>query len=164
MIVLDVDGTLTDGGIYVLDSGEEMKRFHVKDGMAIARLRRQGYLFGVVSGSKSERAIQKRMKDLGVAHVYVGPGDKQTIVAAWLDQHQLSPEALLFMGDDLNDLSIMHYCGVSACPSDAALPVQEVADIVTERRGGGACFRELADRYFSLGGREAGEGKTKGSK
>lgn len=150
MIVLDVDGTLTDGGIYVLDSGEEMKRFHVKDGMAMARLRKRGYIFGLVSGSKSERAIQKRANDLGVKHVYVGPNDKRIILDSWLKQEGVPPEEVLYMGDDLNDISIMRYCGLSACPADAADAVQQIADIVTERNGGDACFRELADRFFSL--------------
>ncbi len=150
MFVLDVDGTLTDGGIYVLDSGEEMKRFHVKDGMAIARLRRQGYRFGFISGSKSDRAIRKRATDLGVAYVYVGAGNKQAVVAEWLNELDLLPEQVLCMGDDLNDLEVMRYCGVRACPADAAEPVRQLADVVTERRGGDACFRELADRYFSL--------------
>ncbi len=150
MFVLDVDGTLTDGGIYVLDSGEEMKRFHVRDGMAIARLRRQGYHFGFVSGSKSERAIRKRATDLGVAYVYVGAGNKQAVVAEWLNELDLLPEQVLCMGDDLNDLEVMRYCGVRACPADAAEPVRQLADVVTESRGGDACFRELADRYFPL--------------
>ena len=150
MIVLDVDGTLTDGSIYVLDSGEEMKRFHVKDGMAIARLRRQGYVFGFLSGSKSARAIEKRAYDLGVDYVYVGPDDKQEVLTAWLKRANVTPEDVLYMGDDLNDLSIMRYCGLSACPADAAAPVQQLADIVTERRGGEACFRELANRFFGL--------------
>ena len=150
MIVFDVDGTLTDGGIYILDSGEEMKRFHVKDGMAIARLRQQGYVFGLISGSKSERATRKRAKDLGISQVYVGSGNKQAVLDEWLQQQGLLPDEVLFMGDDLNDIPIMRYCGVSACPADAAQQVRQVADIVTERRGGDACFRELADQYFSL--------------
>ena len=150
MIVLDVDGTLTDGGVYVLDSGEEMKRFHIKDGMAIARLRQQGYRFGLLSGSKSESAIQKRANDLGIEHVYVGPGNKQEILRDWLALVGITPEEVLYMGDDLNDITIMQYCGVSACPADAATPVREMADIVTGRSGGDACFRELADRFFSL--------------
>lgn len=150
MIVLDVDGTLTDGGIYVLDSGEEMKRFHVKDGMAIARLRQQGFVFGFLSGSKSERAIRKRATDLRVERVYVGEGNKQSVVVKWLEEFSLVPEQVLYMGDDLNDLEVMRYCGVRACPSDAAEPVRRLADVVTESRGGDACFRELADRFFSL--------------
>ena len=150
MIVLDVDGTLTDGGVYVLDSGEEMKRFHIKDGMAIARLGKQGFTFGLLSGSKSERAIQKRAKDLGIQYVFVGPDDKQTILAGWLEQVGITPKEVLYMGDDLNDIAIMKYCGVSACPADAAAPVRQIADIITERNGGDACFRELADQLFSL--------------
>ena len=150
MIVLDVDGTLTDGGVYVLDSGEEMKRFHIKDGMAIARLRKKNYVFGLLSGSKSERAIQKRATDLGIKYVYVGPDDKETVLTGWLAKEDLAPEEVLYMGDDLNDITIMRYCGVSACPADAAVPVRDIADIVTERSGGDGCFRELADQYFTL--------------
>ena len=99
MIVLDVDGTLTDGGIYVLDSGEGNEALS-REGMGwrSARLRRQGYRFGFISGSKSERTVRKRATDLGVEYVYVGAGDKQAVVAQWLEELDLVPEQVLYMG------------------------------------------------------------------
>ena len=149
MIVFDVDGTLTDGGIYVMESGEEMKKFNVKDGMAIARLQKKGYIFGLISGSKGQGAIRHRAQHLGIEHVYVGNRDKVAVLDEWLATLQLTPAQVLFMGDDLSDIAVMQHCGLSACPADAAGAVQQVADRITEKAGGEGCFRELADRFFA---------------
>ena len=148
MIVLDVDGTLTDGGIYVTDSGEEFKKFHVKDGMAITRLRKKGMHFGLISGSKSKGAIYKRAENLGIQHVYVGDDSKTLILESWLSALGFTFENVLFMGDDLSDREVMQRSAIAACPADAAPAIVAIADIVTKKRGGEGCFRELADNYF----------------
>jgi len=148
MIVLDVDGTLTDGGIYVTDSGEEYKKFHVKDGMAITRLRKKGMHFGLISGSKSKGAIYKRGENLGIQHVYVGDDSKTQILENWLSALGITYDNVLFMGDDLSDREVMQRAAIAACPADAAPSIVAIADIVTQKKGGEGCFRELADKYF----------------
>jgi YrbI family 3-deoxy-D-manno-octulosonate 8-phosphate phosphatase len=148
MIVLDVDGTLTDGGIYVTDSGEEFKKFNVKDGMAITRLRKKGMHFGLISGSKSTGAIYKRAENLGVEFVYVGEESKTGILEKWLDELGITYDNVLFMGDDLSDNAVMQRAAIAACPADAAPSIVAMADIVTKKKGGEGCFRELADKYF----------------
>jgi YrbI family 3-deoxy-D-manno-octulosonate 8-phosphate phosphatase len=148
MIVLDVDGTLTDGGIYVTDSGEEFKKFNVKDGMAISSLRKKGMHFGLISGSKSRGAIDKRAENLGIKYVYVGDENKTRILENWLAELGMTYDNVLFMGDDLSDRAVMQRVAISACPADAAPSIAAMADIVTKKKGGEGCFRELADKYF----------------
>lgn len=148
MIVLDVDGTLTDGGIYVTDSGEEFKKFHVKDGMAITRLQKRGMQFGLLSGSKSKGAIYKRGGNLGISYIYVGDDPKTQVLEHWMASMRISYENVLFMGDDLSDQEVMQRSAIAACPADAAASIVAIADIVTQKKGGEACFRELADKYF----------------
>ncbi len=147
-IVFDVDGTLTDGGIYITDSGEEFKKFHVKDGMAITRLQKKGIKFGIISGSKSQKAIYRRAENLNIQYVYVGDEPKTQILESWLAELGLAMRQVLFMGDDLSDVEIMRKVGLAACPADAADAVKQIAHVVTQRNGGEACFRELADKYL----------------
>lgn len=150
LIVLDVDGTLTDGGIYLTESGEEFKKYNTKDGMAIKRLIRRGMHVAFISASKSVKSVTRRAEMLGVEHCYVGDDPKPSVLEKWLAALDLDYRQALFMGDDINDLDVMRKCGVSACPADASPVVQEIADIVLTRSGGNACFRELVDRYFPI--------------
>jgi len=150
LIVLDVDGTLTDGGVYITEKGDEFKKYNTKDGMAIKRLIKKGKHVAFLSASSSLMTVKKRADMLGVEYCYVGSEPKTQILDQWLGDLGLGYEQVLFMGDDINDLEIMQKVGISACPSDASPPVRETAKIVLNRRGGDACFRELADLYFPL--------------
>lgn len=152
LIVLDIDGTLTDGGVYITEKGDEMKKYNTKDGMAIKRLLKKGIHVAFISASSSRLTVQKRADMLGVKYCYVGDDEKTGVLEKWLRELALSHEQVLFMGDDLNDLSIMQKVGVAACPADASPQVKGEADIVLSRRGGDACFRELVDLYFPLVG------------
>jgi len=150
LIVLDVDGTLTDGGVYISEKGDEMKKYNTKDGMAIKRLIKKGVQVAFLSASSSQMTVKRRAEMLGVSYCYVGKAPKTQILNGWLKELLINPEQVLFMGDDINDLEIMQQVGMSACPADASPPVREVAQIVLSRKGGDACFRELADLYFPL--------------
>lgn len=150
LIVLDVDGTLTDGGIYISDSGEEFKKYNAKDGMAIKRLIKKGVNIAFISASNSLNTVKKRAEMLGVKYCYVGSDPKPGILEKWLIELDLGFEQVLFMGDDINDLEIMQKVGMSACPADAVPVIREEAKIVLSRKGGDACFRELVDLYFPL--------------
>lgn len=150
LMVLDVDGTLTDGGIYLTESGEEFKKYNTKDGMAIKRLLRQGMHVAFISASKSVRSVTRRAEMLGVEYCYVGDDPKPTVLEKWLADLDLTYQQVLFMGDDINDLEVMQRAGIAVCPADASPAVIRIADLVLSRSGGQACFRELVDRYFPL--------------
>lgn len=148
-LVLDVDGTLTDGGIYISESGNEMKKFNTKDGMGIKRLLKTGVDVGLISASISKKIVHHRAAMLGIRYCYVGDGDKLQILSDWLDEMDLSFKEVAFIGDDINDAKIMQEVGLSACPVDALGEVKSIANIVLEKKGGQGCVREFIDRIFS---------------
>ncbi len=150
LIVLDIDGTLTDGGIYLTESGEEFKKYNTKDGMGIKRLIKKGMHVAFISASKSVKSVTRRAEMLGVEYCYVGEDPKPSILERWLEDLHLDYSQVLFMGDDINDLEVMQKAAISVCPADASPAVQKIADLVLTRKGGDACFRELVDQYFPI--------------
>ena len=147
-LVLDVDGTLTDGGIYISEKGDEMKKFNTKDGMGIKNLLKSGVEVGFISASISKKIVYHRAAMLGVKYCYAGNDNKVEILSQWLDELDLSFKDVAFIGDDVNDALIMQEVGLSAAPSDALGEVRAVANIVLEKKGGQGCVREFIDRVF----------------
>ncbi|MCB9256572.1 MAG: HAD-IIIA family hydrolase [Chitinophagales bacterium] len=147
-LVLDVDGTLTDGGIYITEKGDEIKKFNTKDGMGIKNLLKAGVEVGFISASISKKIVHHRAAMLGVRYCYVGNGDKSEVLSQWLDELDLSFKEVAFIGDDINDAVIMQEVGLSAAPSDALSEVRSIANIVLEKKGGQGCVREFIDRVF----------------
>jgi len=147
-LVLDVDGTLTDGGIYISENGDEMKKFNTKDGMGIKNLLKSGIEVGFISAAISKKIVHHRAAMLGVKYCYAGNGDKLEILGGWLDELDLSFDDVAFIGDDINDVRIMQGVGLSAAPFDALEEVKNAANIVLEKKGGQGCVREFIDRVF----------------
>ncbi len=147
-IVLDVDGTLTDSGIYVLDSGEQFRKFNVKDGMGVALGIKRGLRFGIISHGKSQGAIVKRAEMMGVQKVYVGQTPKLDVLKSWCDELGIGLSEVAYVGDDVNDIEIMEAVGFAACPADAARGVARACQVVLTKKGGDGCVRELLDDYF----------------
>jgi len=150
LIVADVDGTLTDGGMYIGDSGEEFKKFNTKDGMGFKILIKQGYKVGVISASHSKKTVLKRAEILGMQYHYVGNENKTLVIEEWMREMKIGYEAVAYIGDDINDLDLIKKAGFTACPADAVEIVKERVDVVLQKKGGEGCFRELVDRYFYL--------------
>ncbi len=149
LILLDVDGTLTDGRMYYSESGDQFKAFNTKDGMMIHRLiSRQGMPFGLISSGATESLMRKRAETLGIQHVYAGRRPKVQVVAEWLEALRLKHEQVAFVGDDFNDLPLLRKVGVSACPADAIPAVKTAVDVVLTRRGGEGCIREFLEDYL----------------
>ena len=149
LIVADVDGTLTDGGIYITEAGDEFKKFNTKDGMAAKKLIKEGFTLGIISASHGKTIVRKRAQMLGIKYCYVGNDPKIEVLEKWVDDLELSWEEVAFIGDDINDLEVLKKVGLSACPSDAVLKIKKVCDYVLESNGGDACFREFAEKCFS---------------
>jgi len=148
-LVLDVDGTLTDGGIYISENGDEMKKFNAKDGMGIKNLLNNGIEVGFISAAISKKIVHHRAAMLGVKYCYAGSDDKLEILNTWLNELNLSYQDVAFIGDDTNDIRIMKQVGLSATPCDAVKEVQAVAHMVLEKKGGQGCVREFIDRVFT---------------
>lgn len=143
LILFDCDGILTDGGLYVLPSGEEFRRFHVHDGYGIRMLHQHGIGTGIISGKDSE-AVRQRASTLGMRFIRLGVMDKREVIREILDLTRLDARELAFVGDDVFDLEAMKVVGLSISTPNARPEVREAVDHVTETRGGEGAAREIA--------------------
>jgi YrbI family 3-deoxy-D-manno-octulosonate 8-phosphate phosphatase len=150
MLILDVDGVLTDGGMYVSEKGDQMKRYHTHDGLALLELVKTKKIeLGIISSGFTEHMVQDRAALLGIEHVYVGRGAKLDVLTNWCKTLGIALNEVAIIGDDLNDLPVMHAVGLAVCPSSAVAKVKSAADIILSRKGGDACVREFIDNYLS---------------
>ena len=145
LLVMDVDGTLTDGHIYIGADGEVMKAFHVRDGYGIAHLLPAQRITPVIITGRKSRIVEKRAEELKIAHLYQGVSDKLSQLKYVADEFHAGPDEIAYIGDDLNDLDCIRFCGRSACPADAVTAVREAVDYVCERAGGQGAVREFID-------------------
>ncbi|CAL1240103.1 KdsC family phosphatase [Candidatus Methylocalor cossyra] len=149
LVLTDCDGVLTDGGVYYSDQGEAYKRFNIRDGMGVERLRDlAGIRTGIVTGEHS-RSVVKRAEKLGILECHLGCKDKARTVLAILERLKLSSAEAAYLGDDVNDLPAFGVVGLTACPSDALEQVRAAADVVLVRAGGQGAFREFAELVLS---------------
>lgn len=148
LVVFDVDGVLTDGGLYYGAEGESIKRFNVKDGVALKLLPKWGIDVAVIT-AKDSAPLRKRMSDLGLKHVYYGCHDKAAAFDELMETLSLEPEQVAYIGDDVIDLQVMPKVGVSFCPADAHILLRRHCDVVLKHGAGQGVARELADLVLS---------------
>ena len=148
MLILDVDGTLTDGGVYINEQGVQSRKFSIRDGMGITLLQEAGIPVGLISHSNISTILQERAKMLGVQYVYAGKEPKLHVLHRWMNELSLSEAEIAYMGDDVNDLEIMSKVGLTGCPADAHHLVVRSVDIVLRNNGGNGCVREFIERYL----------------
>ena len=151
LLALDVDGTLTDGGIYVFDAGLQCRKFNAKDGLGVKRAVAQGLEIGIISHSLVDGMIVKRAEMMDVKRVYVGQAPKLEVLATWCDELGIGFDEVAYVGDDINDLPVLEAVGLAACPADAMPRVIDACDVVLNKRGGEGCVRELLDLFFLRG-------------
>ena len=150
MLVMDVDGTLTDGHIYVGAEGEMMKAFHVQDGYGIAHILPQLGVTPVIITGRSSRIVEKRAAELKISHLHQGIGDKLAKLQEVAAQLGATAEEIAYIGDDVNDLDCIRWCGCTACPADAVPEVLEAVDYVCKRDGGRGAVREFIDSVLGV--------------
>lgn len=151
-IVLDVDGVLTDGGLFYGPDGEVMKCFDVKDGHALVLARETGLPVALLTG-RTSRIVTIRARELGLARVYQGRRLKGPALLELCGELQVEPAEVAYMGDDLNDLPALELAGLSACPADAVEEVRGAVDFVSARPGGRGAVRELVELVLRATGR-----------
>lgn len=148
LLVVDVDGVMTDGGMYFAESGEQMKKFNAKDGMAILHLTKNDFQVAIISSGFKSEAIKNRAEMLGVQHCYVTREAKIIVLKNICVDLGIDLDQVAIVGDDINDVKVMKEVGVSFCPRDAVSVVKKQVDVVLEKRGGEGCVRELIDDYL----------------
>lgn len=151
MLVMDVDGTLTDGCIYVGAEGEMMKAFHVQDGYAIAHILPELGIIPVIITGRRSAIVERRAAELKIVHLHQGVSDKLAKLQDVAAELGFLPQEIAYVGDDLNDLDCIRYCGCAACPADAVPEVKAAADYVCTHNGGRGAVREFIDLLRNRG-------------
>jgi 3-deoxy-D-manno-octulosonate 8-phosphate phosphatase (KDO 8-P phosphatase) len=144
LVLMDVDGVLTDGTVLLLPDGREAKSFHIRDGLGIVLGQRAGLKMGVLSGRSSE-SLAARAAELRLDVVRQGVSDKRAVFEEILREQGLRPQEVAYIGDDLNDLAVLTEVGLSAAPADAPFEVRAQAFMVMDARGGHGCVREFLE-------------------
>jgi len=151
LVAFDVDGVMTDGGLYFTNSGEEFKRFNSLDGHGLKMLKASGVEIAIITG-RTSGCVTARAKNLGIEHVYQGIERKLDAIIDLLDKLKLSRDAAAYMGDDVVDLCVMRHVGLSISVPDSPQIVREHSDYVTQRRGGHGAVREACELIMSAQG------------
>ncbi len=152
LLLMDCDGVLTDGRIWILENGEDQKAFHTRDGFGIDLLHRAGLKSGIISGRTSS-ALERRAQSLGVSYLWQGRDDKRQAFADTLAQTQVANQEVAFIGDDLTDLPLMVQSGLAIAVADAVAEVRERAHYVTNANGGYGAVREVVEFILKAQGR-----------
>lgn len=153
LIVLDVDGTMTDSRITYSEQGDEIKSFNVKDGLAIASWRKLGKQVAIITGRSSE-IVARRAKELRIEHFYQGIHNKKEVLDSLLEKLDLTMDNVAAIGDDLNDLQMLKAAEVSFVPRDASAYVDKIATVVLSKRGGDGAVREMIEHLIIQEGLE----------
>jgi 3-deoxy-D-manno-octulosonate 8-phosphate phosphatase (KDO 8-P phosphatase) len=153
LIVLDVDGTMTDSRITYSESGDEIKSFNVKDGLAIASWRKLGKQVAIITG-RSSNIVARRAKELRIEHFYQGIENKKEVLEALLEKLDLTMENVAAIGDDLNDLSMLKAANISFVPRDASAYVDKIATVILSKKGGNGAVREMIEYLIKKEGLE----------
>ena len=152
LLLMDCDGVLTDGRVWLFENGEEQKGFHTRDGLGIELLHRAGLRSGIISG-RTSAAVQKRAQGLGMSFVIQGCEDKQKAFTEILDHALVDTLEVAFIGDDLNDIPLMRQSGLGVAVADAAPETREHAHYITSAAGGFGAVREVVELILKAQGR-----------
>ncbi len=152
LILLDIDGTMTDGGIYVYPDGKQMKRFFAQDGEGIRRAIESGFEVGIISAAGlAKDIIMQRAKILNITRVHADRSSKLDVAKKWAIELNLGPDEVAYMGDDIIDAEVMKWSGVSCAPKLAHKSALAVADYITEKEAGHGAVREFMDMIMEAG-------------
>ncbi len=149
LLALDVDGVLTDGTLWFGAQGEELKRFHIHDGLGLKRLQKTGITIAIISGRFS-LGVSRRMEELGISHIYQDCDDKLEIFKNLIKELAITPEEAAYVGDDLPDLPVLKVVGLSIAVANACPEVLAIAHWKTTKEGGKGAVREICDRLLAL--------------
>jgi 3-deoxy-D-manno-octulosonate 8-phosphate phosphatase (KDO 8-P phosphatase) len=150
ILAMDVDGTMTDGHIYMAPTGEAMKAFSAKDGYGIAHLLPVNDIVPVIITGRTSKIVENRAKEIGITELYQGVSDKLAAFKAVAEKYGAEPAEIAFIGDDLNDLDCILFAGVSGAPADAAESIKQRVSFVCTAAGGRGAVREFIEYLIKL--------------
>ncbi|RZK66907.1 MAG: HAD-IIIA family hydrolase [Pedobacter sp.] len=147
--IFDVDGVLTNGTVIATESGELLRSFNIKDGYALQLAAKKGYHVCIISGGKG-LAMSKRFEGLSVADVFLGVHDKVEVFNNYIQQKGISPNQVLYMGDDIPDAEVMKLVGIATCPADAVEEIKAISQYISPKNGGEAAARDVIEKVLKV--------------
>jgi 3-deoxy-D-manno-octulosonate 8-phosphate phosphatase (KDO 8-P phosphatase) len=150
LVLTDNDGVLTDTGVYYSEKGEELKRFSIRDGMGVERLKNLVNIKTVIITGELSGSVKKRAEKLKIDEIYLGAKNKELLFNDILKKNMLKAENIDFIGDDVNDIKLIKMVGLSAAPADAMEDILEIVDFACEHKGGNGAFREFAELLIAF--------------
>jgi 3-deoxy-D-manno-octulosonate 8-phosphate phosphatase (KDO 8-P phosphatase) len=154
--IFDVDGVLTDGMVTVTSRGELVRNMNTKDGYALKVAVNQGFNVCIISGG-TNLGVRTRLQGLGIKDIYLGIHNKMKQYEKYLDIHNLNPENILYMGDDIPDYPVMKKVGLASCPKDAVPEIQDISIYVSQKKGGKGCVRDVIEQVLKVQGKWNGK-------
>ncbi len=146
-IMLDVDGVLTNGQVFLMENGEFVRNMNSKDGYALQLAVKKGYRLTIISGGKS-LTVKKALETLGIEDIFLAQHDKLQCYKNYINEHALVEEEILYMGDDLPDYDVMKRVGIAACPNNSAHEIREISIYISNRNGGEGCVRDIIEQVM----------------
>jgi 3-deoxy-D-manno-octulosonate 8-phosphate phosphatase (KDO 8-P phosphatase) len=147
--IFDIDGVLTDATVHVTETGEQLRRFNIRDGYAIQLAIKHGFYVCAISGGKSASVIS-RLKGLGLTDIHLGSDRKADVYNTILQKYGLASEEVLYMGDDIPDIPAMKLAGLPVCPADAAEEVKAISLYISPKEGGSGCVRDVIEKVMRV--------------
>jgi len=155
-LIFDLDGVLTNGVITIFPDGEMVRNMNIKDGYALKTAIKAGYNVCIISGGTNE-AVRKRFDALGITDVYLGAHNKLIQFNEYIKLHNIKPEQILYMGDDIPDYPVMKKVGLPCCPKDASPEIQDISLYVSHKKGGVGCARDVIEQVLKVQGKWDGQ-------
>ena len=150
LVLTDNDGVLTDTGVYFSEKGEELKRFSIRDGMGIERLRKHAGIETIIITGEDSGSVKARAKKLEIKEYYLGVQKKADVLPDIMKKNNVKPENIAFIGDDANDFELMKMVGFKVTPADGMNFIKEIADYICINKSGNGAFRELAELILAF--------------
>lgn len=147
--IFDVDGVLTDGSLTIATNGDLLRTMNVKDGYAMKQALAKGFNICIISGGTNE-GVEKRLNTLGIKEVYLGTHQKINQFTAYVSKHNIKPESVLYMGDDIPDVPVMKVVGLATCPVDAVAEVKANSKYISHKHGGKGCVRDVIEQVMKV--------------
>ncbi|WP_432671876.1 KdsC family phosphatase [Flavobacterium sp. SM2513] len=150
--VFDIDGVLTDSSVHVSQNGEMLRIMNIRDGFAMKAAIESGYNVCIISGGSNE-GVRIRLKNLGVSEIHLGSSDKVNTFNEYTEKHNINPEHVLYMGDDIPDYHVMKLVGLPTCPQDAVSEIKAISKYISHINGGRGAVREVIEQVMKVQGK-----------
>ena len=147
--VFDVDGVLTDGSVNISPTGEMLRKMNIRDGYAMKAAIESGYKVCIISGGSNE-GVRIRLKNLGITDIHLGSPNKVDTFKEYCELYSISPEKVLYMGDDIPDLHVMKLVGLPTCPQDAAPEIKSISNYISHINGGKGAVRDVIEQVMKV--------------